>query len=245
MWQLFKFFITMKKAIFFLCVAAAAVAMVSCKELADQLVNVPNFEVSEAVYSGQTQQIHKLSLCKFEFSAEDYTQWVAIEPENSDGKVFATYWIHVATSACKPVVITAKNAEDASVEPVSKTVKIHPWLLCFSKKNGDNWERMEGLDNVFGAGAGTYRIQMVALKDKGNILDSKDLYDVDSFIRSFNPREEGKLNWSYESGVNIVKEGNTYLEFTLNGNEGELHFGASLGSGSMGYAKNAIINTAG
>jgi hypothetical protein len=231
----------MKKVFFFFAVAATVAAITSCNELTNQLVNVPNFQISEDVYSGQSQQLHKLSLCKFEFSAEGYTDWVTIEPENEDGKVFASFWLHVATAACKPVVITAKNAEDANVTPVNVTTTIHPWKLYVLKKDSSgNYAIANPSDpeQFFGATAGDYRIQMYAME-----TDNHTWKEVSSFIYSFNPAQSGALNWGTDSAVASYTDGGTHLDFHLNGNEGEVEISASLGTGYRTYSRNAIINT--
>ncbi|MBR6054208.1 MAG: hypothetical protein IKP46_02590 [Bacteroidales bacterium] len=233
----------MKKVIFFLAVAATVAAMSSCKEIANQLVNVPNFQMSENVYSGQSQQLHKLSLCKFSFSAEGYTDWVTIQPENEDGKVFASFFIHGATAACKEVVITAKNADDASVSPVSVKTTIHPWKLYVLKKNSEgNYEiaNPDDPEQFFNAPAGDYRIQMFAMEK-----DNHSWNEVKSFTYSFNPAQEGSLNWGKDSAISYTAEEGTHLDFHLNGNEGEVEIFASLGEGFRTYSRNAIVNTSG
>lgn len=231
----------MKKVLFFLAVAATVASMSSCNEIANQLVNVPNFQMAEDVYSGQSQQLHKLSLCKFSFSAEGYTDWVTIEPENEDGKVFASFWIHTSTAACKPVVITAKNAEDADVDPVNVTTTIHPWKLYVLKKNSSgNYEIANPSDpeQFFGATAGDYRIQMYAMEK-----DNHSWKEVSSFIYSFNPASHGNLHWTVDPNLYSYTMGETYLDFHLNGNEGEVEIYASLGTGYRTYSRNAIVNT--
>ena len=203
----------------------------------------PNFRMAEDVYAGQTQQLQKLGLCKFDFSAEEYADCVSIAPENEDGEVFASFWFNTSTEECKPVVITARNAEDAKVDPVKVTTTIHPWKLYVLKKNKYG---QYGIANpsdperVFEATAGDYCIQMYALEKNNHSW----VY-VESFIHSFNPEKNGALTWTTD---NRIPEGYTQretgLEFHLTGNENEIIVVASLGEGTRKYSRRCRITLA-
>ena len=217
----------MKKSII-LCAAAAALVMTTaCEEILNVITTNPTFSVTETVYDGQTQQLQKLGTCKYAWST-DHDNLVKFEDVEDGSKVitYATFKFPGTSAKCQKVSITARNAEDETIDPVTNSTTIRPWTLHFFKKNGDNWEDINGTNNATVSAGGKYRVQMVALQDDNswtpvNVINYKFTISGGTV--------NGKLEWTTPSSLesNIVL-GETYAEFTISA-KSTYEFKAKLG----------------
>ena len=214
------------KKIHILCAAAAALVLTtSCEEILNVIATTPTFSVTDEVYDGQTQQLQKLGTCKYAWST-DSPSIVTFKDEEEGSKVI-TYATFKLTAASKPVKvsITAKNAEDESVDPVTNSTTVRIWTVHFFKNNGgDKWEELPGYNNPTVNEAGTYRAQMVAMQDD----NSWERVSVINYKFSLTGgAENGNLKWS-TAGSNDVALGDTYANFTVS-TKGTYTFQATLG----------------
>ena len=215
----------MKKSLI-LC-AAALVMTTSCEEILNVITTNPTFSVTETVYDGQTQQLQKLGTCKYAWST-DSPDKVTFEDKEEGSKVitYATFKFPGTSAKCQKVSITAKNAEDETIDPVTNSTTIRPWTVHFFKKNGNNWEDINGTNNVTVNAAGTYRAQMVALQDD-NSWTPVSVINYKFTISG--GTENGKLLWVTPSSLesNTVL-GETYADFTISA-KSTYQFTAHLG----------------
>ena len=204
------------KKIHILCAAAAALVMTtSCEELANIIATNPNFSVTNEVYDGQTQQLQKLGTCKYTWTTDTPTM-VTFKDEEEGSKVitYATFKFPAISATCKEVSITAKNAEDETVEAVTNKTTVRPWALHFFKKNGDNWEDINGTNNVTVSEGGDYRAQMVALQNDNTTW--KEVTVINYKFSLSGGTENGKLTWTTPSALaSSIQLKETYAQFTV------------------------------
>ena len=217
------------KKIHILCAAAAALVMTtSCEEILNVITTNPTFSVTDTVYDGQTQQLQKLGTCKYAWSTDSPTM-VTFEDKEEGSKVitYATFKFPGTSAKCQKVSITAKNAEDDSIDPVTNSTTVRIWAFYFYKKNGDNWEKLDGYNNATVSANGTYRAQMVALQDDNSW---KEVSVINYKFSLSGGTENGKLDWTINptTGVTIDTKGETYIDFTVS-TKRTYNFTAKLG----------------
>lgn len=183
----------MKRLKLIFTLTLAALSLSGCEAFLDTILTEPIFSAGEVWYDGQTYQIVKLSTCEYIF--EDDSEFVTIEKNEKDKFIAKVNLSDEAFNAGEQidVKITAKNAEDDSVEPYEQTVKVMPWALAIYDKDNKIVDKMK-LDN------GDYTIKMiVGLRVPipavlyGGGLNSKDNYQ--------------SLNWVLNSCTSFLTVG--------------------------------------
>ena len=185
---------------------AAMIGLVSCEEVLDSVITEPTFSVFSTIYDGQTCKLVKISACTYAWETDSPSEAVVAET----GKKKRA-WLTVNLSdktRCKSIAITARNANDATVEPFTVSTMVHPWKLVIFKKDGDKWTECGTSYDFKGTGGVSIEVRMVALQTNGSWKE------VDKIPYEGSDGQE--LNWEVASSTGNIptaKMGATKLSF--------------------------------
>lgn len=119
----------MKKLIGGLLLAINIIMFSSCEEILNQMSNVPTFYIPEVIYNGQSYQITRFAICKYNFWTD--SKYLNIK-ENEDGKFIATAsgdWTTETSLKYVLVNVSANNPDDNSIETQVEQTKLHDWEI--------------------------------------------------------------------------------------------------------------------
>ena len=209
-----------KKLLGGLLLAAMLIIVPSCEEALEQMSSVPTFYIPEVMYNGQTYQITRFAVCKYEFSSD--SKYLTIK-ENEDGKFIATVsgkWTEESSVNSVMVNVTAVNPDDNSVEPQVVQTQLHDWDIRVF--DGETAADFKGLK----AGR-TYTMKM---------YDSRTEKPVEMIYGSYNDKANAqKLDWVYDKDkIESVGKEATSLAFKT------LKSGACSATVSLGAYKRVI-----
>ena len=177
----------MKRITTIIAALAALVCVGSCSSILDSIANVPYFQVRN-LYDGQEFRIIRTSACNYEWYGFD-KDIVSLEIKGKET------WMTVSLPLInndRPIKtkISAKNPDNAQVEPQTVEFEVRPWKLSVLEAVGDSWREVTPVSLKVGK---KYSVSMVC-------------------------REYGKEEWTSVSAINYTTLENTSLEWTI-GNE--------------------------
>ncbi len=123
----------MKKLFTFAALAAAVLSLHSCgffSSVANSLATTPSFSCNgdgsdDCVYDGQSFTVMKIGSCNYSWSVSDPKQ-LLLSVSGNDATVTGNLTDHAHGATVK---LTARNADDSTIEPVEKSIYIYPWEL--------------------------------------------------------------------------------------------------------------------
>lgn len=188
-----------KKLLGGILLAVTVIMSSSCEEILNQMSTVPAFYIPEVMYNGQTYQITRFAVCKYEFSSD--SKYLTIK-ENEDGKFIATVsgeWTKKSSGNSVMVNVTAVNPDDSSVEPQVVQTQLHDWEI--SVFEGESEVKPDGLK----AGC-IYTMKM---------YDSQTEKPIEMIYGSYNDRDNAqRLDWVYDKDkIEAVEIDATSLKF--------------------------------
>ena len=123
----------MRKLFIIAALSLAAASLNSCgflSSMATSIATTPSFTCNgdgsdDCIYDGQSFQLAKLGTCNYSWSVSDPKQ-LLLSVSGNDATVTGNLTNHAVSASSK---ITARNADDATIEPVEKTIYIRAWEI--------------------------------------------------------------------------------------------------------------------
>jgi len=116
----------MKKSIILAAAALLLASATGCEELANSIATTPAFTIPEVTYAGQVYQITRSGTCNYAWSMDDAECKIVSSSEDKKAYFHASLG---SSTKVRNVTVTARNADDASIDPCTVKTAVTPWTI--------------------------------------------------------------------------------------------------------------------
>lgn len=149
-------------ALLFLALSAAC----GCGALLQSLSTTPSFSVgiNDILYDGQSCPITTLGLCTYAWEVSDPELLILQEME--DGRMSIGGVLPEGSTREASATLTARNATDENISPVSRKITIKPWNLAVYDASGALVNNPNALKPYT-----VYTVKMVTAGDRPSVIE--------------------------------------------------------------------------